>query len=121
MEFNFSMDGEVGRYFRDESNALNLLCTLFLLLLLQLHLRSSGIRSQRLGTPVLSDVRKGEAYQGKGTCLFMSGITPPDHLLPKSLRRLRTGEEAEAGGGGAHSLAFTPGLCLSALLPKLRS
>ena len=35
----------------------------------------------------------------------MSGITPPNHLLPKSLRRLQTGEEAEAGGGGAHSLA----------------
>jgi len=29
-----------------------LLCTLFLLLLHQLHLRSSGIRSRRLGTPV---------------------------------------------------------------------
>ena len=31
------------------------LCTLFLLLLHQLHLRSIGIRSQRLGIPVLEE------------------------------------------------------------------
>ena len=36
--------------FRDDSSALHLLCTLFLLLLHHLHLRLSGIRSQRLGT-----------------------------------------------------------------------
>ena len=36
-------------------SALHLLCTLFLLLLHQLHLRSSGIRSQRLGTPALHE------------------------------------------------------------------
>ena len=47
--------GSGGRaWFRDDSNTLRLLCTLFLSLLHQLHLRSSGIRSQRLGTPVLS-------------------------------------------------------------------
>ena len=40
--------------FRDDSNALHLLCTLFLLQLHQLHLRSSGIRSRRLGTPGLN-------------------------------------------------------------------
>ena len=40
-------------WFWDDSNALHLLCTLFLLPLHQLHLRSSGIGSQRLGTPVL--------------------------------------------------------------------
>ena len=34
-------------------SALPLLCTLFLLLLYQLHLRPSGIRSWKLGTPVL--------------------------------------------------------------------
>ena len=32
---------------------LHLVCTLFLLLLRQLHLKSSGIRPQRLGTPAL--------------------------------------------------------------------
>ena len=37
---------------------LHLLCALFLLLLHQLLLRSSGIRSQRLGTPVLENSLK---------------------------------------------------------------
>ena len=37
----------------DDSSALPLLCTLFLLLFYQLLLRSSGIWSQRLGTPGL--------------------------------------------------------------------
>ena len=40
-------------WFQNDSISLHLLCTLFLLLLHQLHLRSSGIRSQRLGTPAL--------------------------------------------------------------------
>ena len=35
----------VGEWFWDDSHMLHLLCTLFLLLLHQLHLRSSGIRS----------------------------------------------------------------------------
>ena len=55
MEDNFSMDQGVWGWFQDYSNTLHLLCTLFLLLLHQLHLRSSGIRSQRLGIPVLHD------------------------------------------------------------------
>ena len=42
-----------GGWFRDDSSALHLLCTFFLLLLYQLHLRSSGIKSQRLGTSAL--------------------------------------------------------------------
>ena len=45
----------VGRWFQgeiqDDSGALYLLCTLFLLLLHQRHLRSSGLRYQRLATP----------------------------------------------------------------------
>ena len=51
MEDNFPMDW-VG-WLWDDSSTLHLLCTLFLLLLCQLHLRLSGIRSQGLGTPVL--------------------------------------------------------------------
>ena len=43
----------MGRWFQDDSSALHLLCTLFLLLLHQLHLRSPGLTSQRLGAPVL--------------------------------------------------------------------
>ena len=55
VEDNFSTDqgGDMRGWFWDDSNALHLLCTLFLLPLHQLHLRSSGIGSQRLGTPVL--------------------------------------------------------------------
>ena len=58
----------MGGWFQDDSSALHLLCTLLieiinllliiiinLLLLHQLHLRSSGIRSQRLGTPVIEN------------------------------------------------------------------
>ena len=47
MEDSFSTDwGRWGRgWFQDDSSALHLLCTLFLLLLYWLHLRSSGIRS----------------------------------------------------------------------------
>ena len=41
--------------FQDESRALHLLSTLFLLLLHQLHLTPSGIRSRRLRTPDLRD------------------------------------------------------------------
>ena len=51
MEENFSMDWGVGVPFQDDSSTLHVLCTLFLLLWHQLHLRSSGIRSQRLGFP----------------------------------------------------------------------
>ena len=42
----------VRRWFGDDSSTLHLLCSLFLLLLHQPPLRSSGIRSQRLRTPV---------------------------------------------------------------------
>ena len=40
----------MGGWFGDNASALHLMCTLSLLLLHQLHLRSSGIESQRLGT-----------------------------------------------------------------------
>ena len=51
MEGNFSRH-RGGGWFWDDSRALRFLCTLSLLLLHQLHLGSSGIRSWRLGTPV---------------------------------------------------------------------
>ena len=50
MEDSFSMDWG-GGWSQGDSSALHLLCTLFLLLLHQLHLRSLGMRSWRLGTP----------------------------------------------------------------------
>ena len=51
VEDSFSMDWGFGGWLQDDSSALRLLCTLFLLLLHQLHLRSLGIRFWRLGTP----------------------------------------------------------------------
>ena len=42
-----------GRWFQHDSSALHLLCTFFILFLYQLYLRSSGIRSRRLGTPAV--------------------------------------------------------------------
>ena len=44
---------ELGGWFQDDSSPLHLLCSLFLLLLHQLHLRSSDIWSQSLETPTL--------------------------------------------------------------------
>ena len=55
MEDNFSTDHRVWGWFQDDSSALHLLCTSFLSLLCQLHLRPSGIRSQRLGSPELQN------------------------------------------------------------------
>ena len=52
-EDSFSTDRDGEKWFLDDSNSLHLSCTLLLLLLQKLHLRSSGIRSQRLGTPAL--------------------------------------------------------------------
>ena len=57
MEDNFSTDCGGGRkvWFQDDSSTLQLFFDLFLLLLQQLYLGSSGIRYQRRGTPVLKD------------------------------------------------------------------
>ena len=49
----------VGGRFWNDSSTFHLLCTLFLFLLHQLHLRSSGIRFRRLGTPGLEQVLMG--------------------------------------------------------------
>ena len=45
-----------GGWFQDDSSSLHLLCTLFLLLLHQLHLRSWGTRFQRLRMPAPESV-----------------------------------------------------------------
>ena len=56
MEDSFSTDWGCKGWFQDDSNALHLSCSLFLLLLRQLHLRSSDVRSSRLGTPALKSL-----------------------------------------------------------------
>ena len=58
----FPWTGEEG-WFPEDLSALHLLCTLFLLLLPQLYLRASGIRSQRLGTPAQEGWRPGHSIE----------------------------------------------------------
>ena len=78
------------------SSTLHLLCTLFLLLLYQLHLRSSGVRSQRLGTPDLDNYRYvnssmwGSVLTGFfGKCLQSTlPILPHLILLPDACAQL---------------------------------
>ena len=63
-QFFFGWGMGKGTCFRDDSSALHLLCTLLLLYLL--HLRSSGIRSQRVGTRDLGQCWwLGEGHLGK--------------------------------------------------------
>ena len=50
---NFLKDPGVGLWFQDDSSSLHLVCTLFLLLLHELHLGSSAIRSRIFGTLAL--------------------------------------------------------------------
>ena len=57
MEDSFSMGQWGGWWFGDDSSASHLLCILFLLLLHQLHLRSSGIGSQKFGDPGFTQYR----------------------------------------------------------------
>ena len=54
-----------GGNFGDDLNTLHLLHTLFLLLLHQLYLRSSNIKSWRLGTPVIKDMYGGQGQKKK--------------------------------------------------------
>lgn len=44
-----------GGWFKDDSSALHILCTLFVLFFYEFHLRSPGIRFQRFGTCVLNN------------------------------------------------------------------
>ena len=57
--FYHRQGGVCGGWFWDDSNIFHLLCTLFLIVLHHLHLRSSGVRSRRLGTPVLAHLVSG--------------------------------------------------------------
>ena len=63
MENDFSMDQGAEGSFQDDSSTLHLSCTLFIFLLYEFHLRSSGIRLQRLGTPGrIGRLRPNAAY-----------------------------------------------------------
>ena len=86
MKGDFPHELEKWGWFQDDSSALHLLCTLFLLLLHQLHLRSSGIRSWRLGTP-LSAISPGHGYQvTKASSLFACRYLEPSNkrIIPQT-------------------------------------
>ena len=65
--------GKWGR-FQNESGTLHLLCTLFLLLLHELHLKSSGLRSRRLGAPEIGDNEKSRTWKNRNQ---LKGFLPP--------------------------------------------
>ena len=65
VEDNFSM-GWGGGWFQNDSSSLHLLCTLFLLFLHQLHLRSLGMRSWRQGTSALHPKYPGNLLESVG-------------------------------------------------------
>ena len=89
------------RWFGDDSSALHVLCTLFLPLLHQLHLRPLGIRLQRLGkkwklkslTHVPDSLRPPGLYSpwnspgqntGVGSLSLLQGIFPTRGIKPRS-------------------------------------
>ena len=82
-------------WFQGYSSTLHLSCTLFPLLWHQLHLRSSGIRSQRLGTPSLP---------------LFSSISKSIEI-PLSLFSLVALGEVGAAVAAAKSLQLCPTLC----------
>ena len=73
-------------WFQDESSTLHLLCTLFLLLLHQLHLRSSGTSSWSLGTSALDPDKQRRLDQSVSQ---FSRSVVSDSLLPHGLQHAR--------------------------------
>ena len=98
----FFMDHKVGECYWDDSRSLHLLCILFLLLLHQLHLRSSGIRSRRLGIPVST----GKCWEAvwHTTCL-LPVFTADSMNAKRTLLGYKTGNNEQHGYGlHAHKL-----------------
>ena len=79
-------DGVRWGWFQDESSTLHLLCTLFLLLLHQLHLRSSGTSSWSLGTSALDPDKQRRLDQSVSQ---FSRSVVSDSLLPHGLQHAR--------------------------------
>ena len=90
------------------SNELHLLCTLFLLLLHQFHLRSSGIRSRRLGTTALEDV-----------CFSLFALNNKHSNREMVLIAVVIGMSCMSvgGGGGVHSLSCVLLFCNPVTVP----
>lgn len=89
---------EFGDGFKDDSRALCLLCILFLLLLLhQLHLKSSGIRSQRWGTPGLCHTLRPESNQGFGMHITLLGSKDMDNWYMSTMHGSLAGKPLSSG------------------------
>ena len=74
LKHNFLKDLGVGLWFQNDSSSLHLLCSLFLLLLHELHLKSSGLRSRRLGAPEIGDNEKSRTWKNRNQ---LKGFLPP--------------------------------------------
>ena len=88
-----SRPGRGGNSFRTIQAVL--LCTLFLLLLHQLHLRLSGIRSQRLGTPDLEHLL---CFLPRTMILGWVGLGLTWHAIGMVVRWLQLGEPVLCSG-----------------------
>ena len=91
-----------GGWCPDDSSTLPLLCTLFLLLLHQLHLRSSGLRSRRWG-PLL--------YTKKNREMSLKGYLPKALGLPRPTGL--SSQKADAHDFGGISQSLLPGDALT--------
>ena len=88
-----------GTWFQEDSSALHLSCTLFLLLLHQLHPKSSGIRSGWLGTP--AEGSRGEwkqAAQRLGRRGGIAGCGDGRRTMSKGKWNAATAESEKGGG-----------------------
>ena len=82
----------------DDSSALYLLCIVFLLLLHQLHLRSLGIRSQRLGTPGLQALKRPSVKSVDWNCVSVWYREAVSRLLLSSKTSWTVRDKQRVGG-----------------------
>ena len=107
-------------WFQDDLIPLHLLCTLFLLLLHQLHLRSSGIRSRRLGTPSLDNWASRESPRKWGECTLKPPVVPHliSDLLPVSWNDLASPTGPHPTGPHLLCLVYSASAMLASLFHK---
>ena len=97
---------EEGEWFLGDLSALHLLCTLFLLFSRELHLRSSGIRSQKLGTLA---PEKNKVIQIKGRWVDGCHIQQAKQISPPLSQDLKEGRIKWTAGTKAPGWESLPG------------
>lgn len=111
MEVNPSMEGGERAWSADESSALHVLCTSFLFLLHQVHLRSSGLRSQRLGAPVdLKETPSVLVFSGTRACALPHIIVGSGRAERAGLCGTHRGKTRADWGRGGQGGGESPGL-----------